>query len=493
MRPLDLHEKSGRKVTIYFEGKPYEAYEGETVSIALLANNVKWLSSSGMGRKRGAFYFGPVPVTIDGVRNQDARKTKVREGMRIERQTYFDFQEDVKIDADKGVERYVVDVAVAGGGVAGMGAALEMQEKLSVAIIEEKPALGGDLRRKSVFIEGFNRPAKEIVRDLASGLSEEVKVFTRTSLLGVFNEGEYFLLSAVRGEQLIEIIAKKVVLATGGVDNIMLFENNEMPGVFRRDFALEVINLWGVKPGKRVAVVGSKPEEITEELEKAEIEYILVKNPKRVEGEDSVERLIDHEGNVYEVDAVIVSDGRRPDINPITQAGGKIIFHKGAYVPVKNERNEILEGIYVAGTAASIKNHYANYLEGRLVGAHILEEMGLESRKEEIRKELEDVAVEEEAAVRRIDFSKLNLEDTFICGCDVTLGSIVDVIDRGITDLQIIKRLTHVAMGFCQGRYCLFNAVAVVSQRANEDMENIDVPVARPPIKNVKMKVMRNE
>ncbi|WP_297504761.1 2Fe-2S iron-sulfur cluster-binding protein, partial [Thermococcus sp.] len=39
MRPLDLTEKDpSRRVTIYFEGQPLEAYEGEKLTVALLAN-----------------------------------------------------------------------------------------------------------------------------------------------------------------------------------------------------------------------------------------------------------------------------------------------------------------------------------------------------------------------------------------------------------------------------------------------------------------------
>lgn len=64
MRPLDLYKKEGKKVTIYFEGKPLEAYEGEKVAVALLANRIRWLTTSGIERKRGAFAFEPALVKI---------------------------------------------------------------------------------------------------------------------------------------------------------------------------------------------------------------------------------------------------------------------------------------------------------------------------------------------------------------------------------------------------------------------------------------------
>jgi len=487
MRPLDLTEKDdSKKVTIYFEGKPYEAYEGEKLTVALLANGIYWLTTSTEGRKRGAFTFGPVPMIINGVKNVNGRKTVVREGMRIERQNYGDFQESVEIDEGKPILRYVVDVAVVGAGPAGLGVVKELGGKLTVALIEEKGWLGGDLKLKSVPQEGFGDPEKAL--EELTDLPENVRVFLKSTALGVFDEGEYFLVPAVRGDQLIEILAKRVVLATGAVDNILLFENNDYPGVFRRSDALEVIHLWKVAPGKRIAVVGAFPEEITAELDRWGIEYVVVPNPKRVEGREKVERLIDANGNSYEVDAVIVSDGRRPDINPVTQAGGKLYFKRGYYRPVIDAQHRIRDGIYVAGSAVSIKPHYANYLEGRLVGAYILREFGLESEPciyEEKLKDYEPVAV----PVHKLPLDEFNGEDVQICGCDVSLKKVDEVVKSGIADLQIIKRLTHLAMGFCQGRFCLFNGAVVVSQRTGTPMDRLDIPVARPPIKNVKMKV----
>ena len=490
MRPLDLTEKDpSKKVTIYFEGRPYEAYEGEKLPVALLANGIYWITTSLQGRKRGAFTFGPLPVTVNGVKNVNGRKAKVRDGMRIERQDYGEFQETVEVDGSKEPLREVVDVAVIGGGIAGIGTALEVQEHLTVALIEEKGWLGGLMFLESVPQGGFDEEPRKVVKKLTSEFNENVKVFTNTIALGVFDEGEYFLVPVVKGDQLIEIMAKRVVLATGAVENILLFENNEFPGVFRLDFALEVINKWGVAPGKRVAVVGRKPERIIPELEKWGIEYVVVPNPKRAEGKESVERLIDMNGNVYEVDAVIVSDYRIPDINPVTQAGAKLKFRYGYYVPVTDGQNRIRDGIYVAGSAVSIKPHYANYLEGRLVGAYILREFGYDASPAVYRERLEEYEPESMPRLT-LSLGGMNLEDVQICGCDVNLKKVDDVVRSGITDLQIIKRLTHLAMGFCQGRFCLFNGALLVSQRTGTPMDKLDIPVARPPIKNVKMKVV---
>lgn len=110
---------------------------------------------------------------------------------------------------------------------------------------------------------------------------------------------------------------KKVVLVIGVVDNIMFFENNDWFGVFRRVDVFEVMNVWGVVFGRKVVVIGVFLEEIIVELECWGIEYIIVLNVKCVEGEDRIECVIDENGNVYEVDVLIMVDGRILDINLI--------------------------------------------------------------------------------------------------------------------------------------------------------------------------------
>ena len=488
MRPLDLTEKDpSKRITIYFEGKPYEAYEGEKFPVAMLANGVYWLTMSTEGRKRGAFTFGPLPVKVNGVKNVNGRMLKLMDGMKIERQRYDEFQKQVKIDEGKPVLRYVVDAAVIGAGPAGLGVVEEIRGKLTVALIDERTWLGGDMWLKGVEQEGFGDPREAIEK--LTDFPENIRVFLKTSALGVFDKGEYFLVPAVRNDQLIEFMAKRVVLATGAVDSIMLFENNDYPGVFRRSDALEVLNLWNVAPGRKVAVLGAFPDEITAELDRWGIDYVVVPNPKRVEGKEKVERLIDENGNVYEVDAVIMADGRIPDINPVTQAGGKLRFKRGYYTPILDDEHRIRDGIYVAGSAAGIKPHYANYIEGKLVGAYILREFGFEAEPCVYQEKLGDY--EPVARPRpRFPLDSFNAEDVHLCGCDVSLKKVDDVVKAGITDLQIIKRLTHLAMGFCQGRFCLFNGAQVVSQRSGLPMDRLDIPVARPPIKNVKMKVV---
>ncbi len=86
-----LKFQRGKEVTIYFEGKPIKAYEGETVAAALVANGIKvFRYSPKKNRPRGFFCAigkcSSCLMEIDGKPNVMACTTLVEVGMRVARQ-----------------------------------------------------------------------------------------------------------------------------------------------------------------------------------------------------------------------------------------------------------------------------------------------------------------------------------------------------------------------------------------------------------------------
>jgi len=81
----------GRTVTIYFDGRPVRALEGEPIAAALLAAGVCTMRTTPrLGEPRGVFCaIGRCTdclMTMDGTPNVRMCVTPVREGMRIETQ-----------------------------------------------------------------------------------------------------------------------------------------------------------------------------------------------------------------------------------------------------------------------------------------------------------------------------------------------------------------------------------------------------------------------
>ncbi len=78
-----------------------------------------------------------------------------------------------------------------------------------------------------------------------------------------------------------------------------------------------------------------------------------------------------------------------------------------------------------------------------------------------------------------------------ICRCnDVTQKDIEDLIDQGITDIELIKRITHIGMGPCQGRTCLPLVAAIIARKTGKSYDEIGVPATRIPVRPVAMGVL---
>ena len=81
--------EKGGQVTIYVDGNPLPAREGEPIAAALYANGIKTTRySAHSGEPRGPFCMigrcTECAMTVDGVPNVRTCLTPVRDGMRVE-------------------------------------------------------------------------------------------------------------------------------------------------------------------------------------------------------------------------------------------------------------------------------------------------------------------------------------------------------------------------------------------------------------------------
>ena len=82
-------------------------------------------------------------------------------------------------------------------------------------------------------------------------------------------------------------------------------------------------------------------------------------------------------------------------------------------------------------------------------------------------------------------------ENIIICRCnEVTQKQIEDLIDQGITDIEMIKRITHIGMGPCQGRTCIPLVAGIIARKTGQKMEDIEIPATRIPVRPVPMAVL---
>lgn len=432
-----LSFRRGKEVTIYFEGEPIKAYEGEVLAAALYAAGHKILRySPKQGRPRSVFCMigkcGSCIVEVDGIAKR-ACQEPVRDGMKVRRIKGYPALKGVRTGA-KSVEEIEAEALIIGGGPAGLAAAEVLgTHGVSTVIVDDSHRLGGQLIKQThrffgsrelfAGLRGFQIAEKyeKKIRSL-----EGVKVFLRTTAVGVFKEGVF----AVGESKNYLFKANSYLIATGAVENYLPFENNDLPGVMGAGAAQTLMNVWGVLPGKRPLIIGAgnvglivayqllqagaKPAAIVEAAPKVGGWFVHAAKVRRygvpiyvrhtivaAHGEDGVEaatiaevdkrwRPIPGTEKTIECDAILLAVGLTPNVDLLRQFGAKT-----RYVPelggLTAHRTEFLEttvpGVFVAGDVAGVEEATTAIIEGWIAGYSML--MKLRGKKDEWVRERE--------------------------------------------------------------------------------------------------------
>ena len=157
------------------------------------------------------------------------------------------------------MKRY--DLIVIGAGPSGLSAAIEAAKRgLHVAVFDENGKPGGQLfkqihkffgsREHKAKLRGFTIGRQLLAEADAAG----VEVVLNAVVIGLYLDKE----AVVRlGDEIRHYKADAIIAATGASENMVTFEGWTLPGVIGAGAAQTMMNLHGVRPGKRILMLGS--------------------------------------------------------------------------------------------------------------------------------------------------------------------------------------------------------------------------------------------
>ncbi len=334
------------------------------------------------------------------------------------------------------------DILVIGGGPAGLCATLNAAEMgAKVLLVERDDALGGQLVKQTHMFFGSEKQyastrgidiGKLLIEKI--GTFENVEVMKETTVIGIYEDGVVTLEERHGGY--LKVKPESIIVTTGASEKFLGFPNNDLPGIYGAGAVQTLMNVYGVKPGNNVLMVGAGniglivSYQLTQagvnvagiveaapkiggylvhasKVRRMGIPIYTSHTVKQAHGSDRLTGVtmiqldekwqqVPGTEKEIEVDVLCISVGLSPLSELLHQAGCEIkyVASLSGFVPVRDENMMTTqEGIFVAGDVGGIEEASSAMVEGYLAGLSAAEWLGYSSdtlteRKTDLKEQL---------------------------------------------------------------------------------------------------------
>lgn len=517
------------QVTFEFEGRRFAGYAGDTIASALAAND-QWLVSRSFKyhRPRGvltmAGHDGNTLVQLPGDPNVLGDRTSIAPGMKVSAQNV---NGSLERDRDAWIEKFArflpvgfyykaffrprgawekwaklirrkaglgvidpayvpdyydkqygfCDVAVVGAGPAGMAAALEAADTGSeVLLIDENPVLGGSLNYARLDVDGERAADKRRTLVAAIEAHPGIQVM-RSAVCNAWFADNW--LAVITKRRLHKIRARETILCTGAMEQLGVFRNNDLPGVMMSTAAGRLMRLYGVRPGRRAAVLAGHDDAygVVLDLLDAGVDVRLVIELRDDPAYDDMARAVSERGvdirTGHAVYAAEAGAGGKHlasiDVRPIRAAGAcaeygelvecDLLCMAVGYVPAYQLACQA--GATLDYDDATSQFTVTNLPPGlRIAGA---------------------LSGSDSASHDWPIFAHPRGKEFIDLDEDLQIADFINAIGDGYEHVELVKRYTTCGMGPSQGRLSALPAARIVAKATNKTVAETGVTTARPP------------
>ena len=435
--------KKRKELPFYFQKKKIVGEDGDTIASALHAAGVRTLTTSLKYESPRGFFCGigkcsSCLMRVNGIPNVRTCIAPLTEGIHVEMQGKLAELPDA-VFSGKPKKIIDVDVLVVGAGPAGLCAAIESaMQGVSVLIVDENQRVGGQLIKQTHKFFGSKQEragtrgidiAKQLENDLLILQREgKIQVMTDATVIGYYESDKRHRFGVVerQGYQstLYDVRCDAAIIACGAMENMLLFPGNDLPGVYGAGAVQTLMNVYGVKPGERVLMVGAgnvglivsyqllqagiAVDRVVEaapviggynvhaaKLQRCGVPIQTSHSIKEVSGKNKVEgavivrldenwKPVKDSEEYIKCDTICLAVGLTPSTRLLSQIGVTLEYipEAGGYVALHDESMQTsVKGVYVAGDASGIEEASTAMIEGKIAGLASAIQLGRSKKK----------------------------------------------------------------------------------------------------------------
>ncbi len=388
------------------------------------------------------------------------------------------------------------DVVIAGGGPAGMTAAVAAAESgASVLLVDEEHELGGHW----LWSGPAHQSDLDSLRAAVHSMSE-ITVLTNSVVIARYDDNWLgVIVRAADGrERLVKVRAKMLIAAPGLVERPYVFEGNDLPGVMLMTGALRLINKFAVKPGQRAVVftANAHGDSGIDDLQRAGVDVVAVVDGRkgdyivRASGRGEVEHIETSDGHTIDADLLVTAVGWTAPTSLLNMAGDRPTYSPEAarFFPTQLPQDVLATGgIAGDGTDTQMFEHAAATGREAARRAHnVLARLAacaptLADDTPPLKINDTQIDIPELPREPHVELFRSSTHGFVDYSEDVSSKDLVTAVREGYDSAELAKRYTTATMGPLQGKLEVINSVAVIAEANSTTIAETGTTVWRPP------------